>query len=1588
MSSISVEIKNKDEFSFEIEEGTEIQVDMFQSSAGMSGVLRSDGSIGLTNNWDAGNYQIRALQFYSDAENGTPPFIVSSTDLVENLNAEYLNGYEASDFSLSTHNHSGIYEPVIPNGEVTQFLRGDKTWQVISTTVTKENVIGLKITDTPEFVSIILSDLTASRAVVTDTSKKLVSASATAQEIDFLSGVSSNIQPQLNGKESSIAAGSSTQYWRGDKSWQTLNKAAVTGIHDDDNVIFRGVVAEPELSDELITFNETLGSGTNWTWTGTRWQHTSGSVVPLTCTFTPDASADYIIEISILAGGSGGVTLTLGSNKSNQLTSGNYYLVLRSTDTAVLIFTPTSSSWTGSITALSILKVLSGGNIEVTAGIYNKSQRIYFWTGNSWTSKIFFDEYDNIGFGVYSDYSQKTSGNKNVFIGNAWVGITTGYRNVGIGYWALSTVTTGYQNVGLGYNALGLLESGYNNTSLGSTSLANLIAGKHNTAIGYGSGNINNSDQNVFVGYFAGSFETGSNKLFIDNQARTNEATGRTNAMIYGEFNPVVASQNLWLNANVYEKNVTLDNLTASMAVVSDATKKLVSSATTSAELAHVSGVTSPIQTQFSGKEDTISTGTTAQYYRGDKTWQTLNQASVAGLTVTDSPTFSDITISNKLDVEIAINGNLDIDPTGTSVPWSEGASTNIGTAWVYDTGTLRHIPGNTTELQNNFSISLVDNTSYIVSFTISGRTAGSISVQLSLLGSIKNSTDSTLNFSSNTTYNLYVNSGGFASFFKYIKFTPTTTFDGKIDNLSIKKSLNLSSFPKIYTNNIIINDNFYGSPGLIFGEIGLSGNNGIGFANNYFGFYINGSKQIEIGSHLNVFNGLHQLKSTYIQGQTNTLQLVNTTNPQTFEVYNTYTSTTNYERGFFRWSGNEFSVGTEKGSGGGTARDFIVSVDGTNRIFFTGITKRVGIGEMASAPSHRLAIDGNLQFIQVLYPGQTEHNAIGITENLGAGTTLLAGQYWYVVTYYTSYGNAGCYANATYQPKITISAGSSISLTNLPISSDPRVVGRRIFRSNVGGDYTNCYLIKTISNNTTTTYTDTGVDAPDLNYQNNKLPNMTAGSMYMSVAPGLAPSLVSTIQSQQTAFGWAALASITSGGENVALGHSSGTALTTGSNNVCVGSSVLNSNVAGTANTGLGYGAIANFTGGNYNAAIGNNSLRGVVAGQSITGNCAFGNQSLYNLVNNSNYNCGYGYQSGYGFRGAYNIFLGYKSGYIATPETIGDNNIFIGYSVGDNATVGADRNILIGYNLDLQSTGADNQLSIGNLIFGTGLDGTGTTVSTGNIGFGVAVPLSRVHANANLIGATGNEVAYRFDYTVNKATSGDDTGFQISMTDTTSPGTSKVFECIINSTPRFYINSSGLVYIGTSMYTSGRSFKLFSDISSGNAWEFLMETNRELTGSSGIQIGFNIENRINQTGTAGAYDFVINRKTETSLGSGTQRLASLQVADVEYAGIDNKGAISSTMINNIDSDTDEIDSVTWAGGYGLLITCSVTDGTSAIWKLEGTTFTTVSVDADWTSTKDNPATYNVYFEAGAIKLQNKVGNDKTVKLGFYGIL
>ena len=115
--------------------------------------------------------------------------------------------------------------------------------------------------------------------------------------------------------------------------------------------------------------------------------------------------------------------------------------------------------------------------------------------------------------------------------------------------------------------------------------------------------------------------------------------------------------------------------LTASELVATDGSKALqslpVATYPSLTEIAYVKGVTSSIQTQLNGKEPTISAGTSAQYWRGDKAWATLNQAAVAGLTTADSPTLAGLTLSGLTPSHVVYAGAGGVLSGDAGLSWS-----------------------------------------------------------------------------------------------------------------------------------------------------------------------------------------------------------------------------------------------------------------------------------------------------------------------------------------------------------------------------------------------------------------------------------------------------------------------------------------------------------------------------------------------------------------------------------------------------------------------------------------------------------------------------------------------------------------------------------------------------------------------------------------------------------------------------------------------------------------------------------------------------------------------------------------------------
>ena len=154
--------------------------------------------------------------------------------------------------------------------------------------------------------------------------------------------------------------------------------------------------------------------------------------------------------------------------------------------------------------------------------------------------------------------------------------------------------------------------------------------------------------------------------------------------------------------------------------------------------------------------------------------------------------------------------------------------------------------------------------------------------------------------------------------------------------------------------------------------------------------------------------------------------------------------------------------------------------------------------------------------------------------------------------------------------------------------------------------------------------------------------------------------------------------------------------------NNTAIGKEALHSS-SGFNNVALGSQSLYQNTLGSNNNGIGNFALLHNTIGN---GNTAVGDESLFESI------------------GYYNTAIGHRSLHITT----GDQNTAIGWNALETLTTGGG-NIGIGKYAVVPSPTTNNQLSIGNVIYGTNMGDT----ATGRIGIGVPVPTEKLEVAGN---------------------------------------------------------------------------------------------------------------------------------------------------------------------------------------------------------------------------------------------------------------
>ena len=192
----------------------------------------------------------------------------------------------------------------------------------------------------------------------------------------------------------------------------------------------------------------------------------------------------------------------------------------------------------------------------------------------------------------------------------------------------------------------------------------------------------------------------------------------------------------------------------------------------------------------------------------------------------------------------------------------------------------------------------------------------------------------------------------------------------------------------------------------------------------------------------------------------------------------------------------------------------------------------------------------------------------------------------------------------------------------------------------------------------------------------------------YYNNAFGYAALALNTTGVDNNAFGVNALYSNTIGNQNCAFGRSALTLNTTGNYNNAFGHAAL-ANTVSNANSAFGYAALALNTTGYYNSAFGYAALNLNTTGAE---NCAFGFEALsVNTIGTNN--TAFGNSALHeNVTGSSNTAVGLNSLLLCT----GSNNTALGGAAGNTITTGTN-NTCIGYNAQASGAGVSNEITLG---------------------------------------------------------------------------------------------------------------------------------------------------------------------------------------------------------------------------------------------------------------------------------------------------
>lgn len=377
-----------------------------------------------------------------------------------------------------------------------------------------------------------------------------------------------------------------------------LSSATITGVSPIGSALTRGSILVGNASNLIAAVakgaaNAILtGDGTDTAWSGYTLAGTTGQAYTLGTTggTIPTAAGTLTVSTTNAISAAGVITHTVTA--SDDVSAGTTAL-LKSNAGALTLATLTIPATSGSTAG-----VIYMGATRLISAISTKNIFVGIESGNFTASSA---TGENVGLGYRTLYSL-TTGTYNLAIAsqalincqngtqNVAIGALANYLqisptgNTSIGFSPLQNNTSGDYSTAIGYQALRLATGSDRNTAVGASAMyssdtalrctavgaqalyysnanynvgvgysagqgAGTYIGTNNTLVGSFAGFSVAGSSNVMLGYSAGYYETGTDKLFVDNRQRASEADGRVKALLYGVFDAAVANQRFTANA-------------------------------------------------------------------------------------------------------------------------------------------------------------------------------------------------------------------------------------------------------------------------------------------------------------------------------------------------------------------------------------------------------------------------------------------------------------------------------------------------------------------------------------------------------------------------------------------------------------------------------------------------------------------------------------------------------------------------------------------------------------------------------------------------------------------------------------------------------------------------------------------------------------------------------------------------------------------------------------------------------------------------------------------------------------------------------